>query len=463
MTLLTVIFTVMGLSSCSSWDPEYVQYDKEGATVSVEFLPDLPTLPDGESPAQFDSKASVTVVDVFNPNNYTADGNGNISITIYDPTDTSVRGNRAKTLDKTGHLFMGWYVLNTSTDDNGNTVYSYGEKWDLKTNKLTIKQNGSYTSSEPQLTLVAKWAPFITYRFLYQNELGEWTYMMNGEEEIKKSAITVTLPFWDNNGKLQYVDFPKRSGFTFLGAYYDEEMTDAVVGEVAGEYGADGEPVNSVVDVYTTWREGDWVKIFNVAQLRNVAANSCIDIMADLDFNGALWPTALATGTFTGKINGNGHTISRVTVNGASSKAGQVYIAGLFGTIAEGAEITNLTFDNVTYNVKQGRPSSKTTFALFSANQLSENITDVTVTNSKIVLTFDFLNNFGGDLTREDGFEVYTFVNGKSDGITKNNVKFEIEAEKEGFGDEILTVDVTVTEDSETGKLTFSYPVSADS
>ena len=49
LLLVTVLVAVLGLSSCTSWDSPYVKYDKEGSTVSVEFLPDLPG---ADAPAQ---------------------------------------------------------------------------------------------------------------------------------------------------------------------------------------------------------------------------------------------------------------------------------------------------------------------------------------------------------------------------------------------------------------------------
>ena len=73
VALAILACTMMVLSSCSQWDTPYEDLDREGATVSVKFDP---------NGGMVASTNGVTIVDVFNVNDYTADASGNVSIPL---------------------------------------------------------------------------------------------------------------------------------------------------------------------------------------------------------------------------------------------------------------------------------------------------------------------------------------------------------------------------------------------
>jgi hypothetical protein len=87
---------------------------------------------------------------------------------------------------------------------------------------------------------------------------------------------------------------------------------------------------------------------------------------ADLDFSNAVWPPALIKSKFSGRILGNGHTISNLNVVQADNS--QIY-GGLFGSLEDGAAITDLTFENVSFTIQAGSRMQGATFGLLSGSR----------------------------------------------------------------------------------------------
>ena len=68
-------------------------------------------------------------------------------------------------------------------------------------------------------------------------------------------------------------------------------------------------------------------------------------------------------GTFTGTIQGNGHTFSNIDlVQTNNSKPN----AGLFGQLSETALLSDLTFKNVTFTIKSGTRVAGTSYGLLA-------------------------------------------------------------------------------------------------
>jgi hypothetical protein len=178
-------------------------------------------------------------------------------------------------------------------------------------------------------------------------------------------------------------DFPARDGMTFESAYLDETMEtpagDVVRGEVDYEHGtvsADG-----TIRLYTTWMEGTWFRISTPKQFYdNARLGGSYMIEADLDFTGALWPTVMSTGEFTGTIQGNGHTISGVTVlQGDNSKIN----GGLFGVLGSAAKISDLHLENITYRIVAGSRMQGPNYGLLAGTvHEGATLTGVTLTGT---------------------------------------------------------------------------------
>ena len=107
-----------------------------------------------------------------------------------------------------------------------------------------------------------------------------------------------------------------------------------------------------IMNVYVDWMEGEWFHIYTAEQLRdNAKASGHYILEADLDFSDENWPSAFATGSFSGSIQGNGHTIKNVTFNQSKMDAENT---GLFGTLQSGSKIEDVIFENVTFTIKKG-------------------------------------------------------------------------------------------------------------
>ncbi|MBQ9115525.1 MAG: hypothetical protein IJY04_00725 [Clostridia bacterium] len=231
------------------------------------------------------------------------------------------------------------------------------------------------------MTLYAAWIPYFTYEFMAKNE-------ETGEFETigTESLINLELPTWnENTGKLEMKKFPTVDGKTFLAAYLDEEMTEELTESITGNVDYEkGIGVSGSVKIYTTWREGEWFRIYNAKQFySNSRPGGCYELMADLDFSAQVWAPTLAKGKFTGIIEGNGHKISNISV--IQADISQIS-GGVFGSL-EGARISNVTFENITYTVQSGSRLAGASFGLLcgSANDTSV-LENVSVIGGKLLI-----------------------------------------------------------------------------
>ena len=207
--------------------------------------------------------------------------------------------------------------------------------------------------NESMLTLYAAWVPLFEIEFYDRatgENLGEYAFNPLTEPDL-------AVPAWDQEtGAIEMYQFPEKSGYTFANAYYDEQGTqpvdtDALVhsGKVDSQ---NGTCQDHVLKVYLDWTEGEWYHIYNTEQfLENASVSGHYEIHADLDFDGKIWPTSLMHGNFSGSIHGNGHTMKNITVEQTNNSKVNT---GLFGALAETADISDLTFENVTVTIKGG-------------------------------------------------------------------------------------------------------------
>ena len=181
-------------------------------------------------------------------------------------------------------------------------------------------------------------------------------------------AVSLELPEWsEKTGKLDMKKFPKVDGMTFDAAYLDAALTEAAPATLTGSWDpttGTATATTATIKLYTTWMEGDWFRIYNAQQLKdNSRLGGNYILCADLDFSGTVWSPTLSAGVFTGKILGNGYTISNVTVEQADISA---YYGGIFGSLSEKAELRDVTFENVTYKIGAGSRMQGVSFGLLA-------------------------------------------------------------------------------------------------
>ncbi len=324
----------------------------------------------------FTTNTSV-IVDSFN-------ASGKSEIALLSPDDSN-RDNDAFTATKNGHFLAGWYKERIEkTNDAGETVYEYSDKWDFENDVLKIDKNKQYSADEPVLTLYAAWVPLFEIEF-YSLDSGE---LVDTITYNPTSSKTLEVPAWnEETGAVEMYDFPKREGYTYNKAYFDAEGTQELSEDTLIHPGVlneeDATATDSVLKLYIDWTEGEWYRIYNVDQFKESASLSGnYELFADLDFTDEIWPTTFVYGNFTGVIKGNGHTIKNVEVTQTNNSK---INAGLFGYLTDTSNISDVNFENITFTIKAGTRKVGTTYGLF-AGTISENATinNVNILNSHL-------------------------------------------------------------------------------
>ncbi len=361
LSLLILLLLVMACG-CSSEASPYDRSDAEGYRISVRY----------DANGGFFTTNTYTIVDAYDLSAVPVK-DGKTDIALLRPDDAA-RGNDAFTAVKSGHFLAGWYAERTEIQDaQGNITYTYGKKWDFEKDRLTLDANGSYSSAEPELTLYAAWVPLFSVEF-YDLESGQ---LLNTYTFDPTTSAALQVPNWNQQtGTMDMFKFPQRPGYTFQEAYYDAAGTQKVTGTELAHTGAVDSATGTAKDpsmkLYIKWTEGEWYHIYNVDQfLDNASVNGSYVLHADLDFTGKIWPTALMYGNYSGIIQGNGHTISNVQAQQTNNSKVN---AGLFGALADTAQIFDLKFSNITFTIKAGTRVTGASYGLL-AGAVSSNAT----------------------------------------------------------------------------------------
>ena len=412
------------VSGCAGEKTPYAVNDSENYNVSVKF---------DANGGYFTTNTSV-IVDSFNISDLNADSAGKVNLPLIAPNDES-RGKDAFTPVKNGYFLVGWYSQKNTTNYDGVTGEVYGQPWDFEKDRLSVFADGTYSSSDPVLTLYAVWAPLFEVR-VHDLATGAYldsvTYNPNEVEALR-------MPAWDmDTGAVEMHKFPARDGYTFNGAYYDAAGEVPVTGETLQHTGRmdyeNGVAVGHSMDLYVDWLEGEWYNIYTAEQfVDNASLNGNYVIHEDLDFSEEIWPTVLMYGGFNGSIQGNGHTFSNITLEQTNNSK---LNAGLFGSLTEKASVTDVNFDNVSFTIKAGTRVVGTSFGLL-AGTVSESaeLSGVTIANS-------FLNIDSGCYFSVDDYVIGLVCGMGNTGIDASSITCQ------AVGDQPESVEITVTGES---------------
>ncbi len=366
LSLAAIVFT----AGCGAEMTPYETNNNENYTVSVKY----------DANGGFFTTNTSVIVDSYNISEMKANSDGMVEIALLSP-DAIQRGTDSFNAVKNGYFLAGWY---TQRNGNAESDYTYSGKWDFSKDLVKVDSSKEYSSEAPVLTLYAAWVPLFTIEFysLDTNELLKtFTIDPNSSEGMK-------IPAWDEKtGVMEMYKFPKKSGYTFNKVYYDAEGTLPVEGETIVHTGvvdyATGTAKDATMKLYVEWIEGEWYHINTAEQLANNAAlNGNYEILADLDFENIDWGKTFMYGNFSGTVKGNGHTIKNVTLEQTDAKEDN---AGLFGYLTDKANISDLTFENVTFTIKAGTIATSANYGVL-AGTVSEvaDITDVSILSSKL-------------------------------------------------------------------------------
>ena len=368
---LLLLITVLLFAGCGEENP-YAVNNSENFTVSIRFDAN------GGSFTTTDTRA---ITDSYNIANMAVNAEGKVEIPLLDPSDKTRKD--ACTAAKDGYFLAGWYTQRT---ENADGTYTYSDAWDFTSDRVQVDPNGQYSAEEPVLTLYAGWAPEFTVEYYDRAD----NTLIGTYKFSPASGMDVQIPEWDEEtGALEMYKVPKRAGYTLQTISYDQEglqivdtptITHPAVLDIAS-----ATVTNGTLKLYTSWKEGEWYRITSAQQFaKNFNPQGCYDILADLDFADVTWPTALMHGNFTGKINGNGHTISNVTLLQTDNSR---LHTGLFGNLTEGAVVQDLTFDHVTLTIKGGARVAGASFGLLAGTISSDaQVTSVAVTESQLLI-----------------------------------------------------------------------------
>ena len=373
LTLLLIAMAILA-AGCGDSKSPYEINDSENYTVSVKF---------DANGGSFTTNTAV-IVDSYNPTEVKKDGEGKGQIALIPPESES-RGKNKFEATNSGYFLAGWYKTCTVTEgSDGQKLYTYADKWNFETDRLTIDPNGKYSSAEPVMTLYAAWVPLFSVEY-YDLATGE---LITKADFNPLLDAEIALPLWnEETGALDMKDVPTREGYTFNAMYLDAEGKQPVTTETLTHTGSVDEATATATDstmkVYVDWTEGTWFKISTVDQLiKNARLDGYYEILADLDFTDKFWPTMFMYGEFTGKIVGNGHTISNIRLEQTDNSR---TAAGLFGKLADTASIADLKFNNVEFVIKAGARLVGTSYGLL-AGVIAEKaqITDLLIENSTL-------------------------------------------------------------------------------
>lgn len=262
---------------------------------------------------------------------------------ILDPTE--IPGYK---LYRSGYDFTGWYTSVNCLPE---------EKWDFENTLFT----------EEKLTLYAGWEKSIhhTFTLYYTDENGD-------VQTLNSYKVDAGETFSDWRG---YAN--NRSGHTPIGFFSDKELTtpwDADFAHPGGETDTD-------VAVYVSYIVGEWELVSNYAQFTSAMnAGKNIYLTADIDGAGAEFSNV----NYIGHLEGNGYTISNLTV----SKSGTLIMnCTMFNTLGEGAKITNVNFSGINFNligVNQSAVASGLRIAAIARNANGATIQNVTVSGEVV-------------------------------------------------------------------------------
>jgi hypothetical protein len=389
LTLLLLALTVslVLMSACGAEPSQYEKYDSQGYTVSVKY---------DANGGSFGTNTSV-VCDTYNPSLLDVNESGKAELILL-PPDSSVRNNPSS-VKNSGYFLAGWYSVrepildsegnhldydgNVAKDTGKTPAYTYSGRWDFEDGRFEIDPDGSYSSASPVLTLYAAWVPEFTFEF----------HTMAGEliDTLRVNPLVsseLTLPEW-KGGKMVYNDFPTSAGKTFnaayLGAADGERINEKTLVHTGVFDPADASYSENVVRIFVDYLDGEWYYVSSADELISNANPSANYVLTDdLDFEGKSWPLS---GTFRGSIHGEGHSIKNITVSqGSISNNG-----GIFATVASGATIENLSFENATYRLMKGSRTNGAKFGLLAGTVADgATVTGVTL-DGKILISPDAL------------------------------------------------------------------------
>lgn len=276
------------------------------------------------------------------------------------------------------------YTFNTfwtgEKDANGNVTYA--KRWNFAEDRVT-----------ENITLYARWME--NYSLIAH-------YGENFSQELK-----FTIP-QNNEGVAQPITTLSftTANITVLNIYENSNKTNPITISTASPYTAPCTPDNRVAHIYVESLEGNWT-IVREAKDFSIYQNSWLYLLTDLDFEGE---EVTFPAVFTGRIEGNNHTVKNFKVHQQEGNRNDRYF-GLFkemrnivedDKIVESAQVRNIKFENVTFTAQLTNPTVNEYSAGVFAGRIDE---ETVIENVTVTGTFDFAVTTRGGAHIENHYE----------------------------------------------------------
>lgn len=255
--------------------------------------------------------------------------------------------------------FTGWY---TTPECNA------ADKWDFSTPFNT-----------QTLTLYAGWEKAIKFTYTVYFVDGEGASVSLGQYEVKTGD---TFSDWREFAK-------GRDGYTPMGYYSDITL------ETEWDYSTThpGGDADLDIPVYVDYIVGEWALVNDFASLRDaIKKGENVYLQSDIDCGGEMLIDPLLVSVYSGIFEGNNYTVSNFVCTN-SSGAIRPSIA-IFKSLGAGAEIKNVSFTDVSFNLGDVR----STVTTVKAAALAVEAANVTIKNVSVSATLT--TNYTGELSK---------------------------------------------------------------
>lgn len=240
---------------------------------------------------------------------------------------------------------LGGFSLGTEADGQ----VSYTREWDF--DKDVVLED---------MTLYAVWYKNYTLKIHY----GE------GFAEVSEKQVRQPL-----DGSNPTVASASILGYTVIAYYSDSECKN----EISFPYELVDDDGDMCVDIYADALKGNWQLVRTGEELSktNIQMGTNVMLLDNIDMSGY---NLTVPSSYTGTFDGNGHTISNLTVTDKQKNWSDNYF-GIFKQLLGKATVKDLTFDNLTLNITLDNPDTKDFFVGGLAGSASS---DVTLSNIKL-------------------------------------------------------------------------------
>ena len=315
-------------------------------------------------------------------------GNGIREKNIYYPAGVQPYEIPKENIKQEKHKFDAWYyveldedgkpiILEEFTTAEGKKHYSYklGEMVDFS--QITLEQND-------HLYFAAGWVAdtSVHVKLVHDGEK-DLQIMLDPEKDIPTNSPiygkeyvsygdTVRIANYSRSGELETIssDFltVKDNAYTFLAYYTDEACTTLVQWPLVKQ--------DTDVVIYAKFIKGDWTIVNTAKDVKDMFGDTGKDrhywINADIDCTGVEVNAVRAN--FACEIQGNGHTISNLSVKKSTSSPA----TSMFGTLTETAKIENVAFTGLKLEFTF-RPSTYSVYFVFTEMKAGAVVTNVTL------------------------------------------------------------------------------------